>query len=180
MRRFTHFFLQIIFLLIGFGSSIYLVLNWGPYIFRQPLFLSLTSKSNKKVLEVPRAIRFPTLDMGQKIKPAGVVGNQWDTYEDAVSWLNTSAMLKSGGNIVLFGHNKKHLLGKMRDLQVGDPIVLTAGLDTKSYRVTQKIEVEPQELKYVLNREDRLTIYTCSGPFDSLRLFVIAVPFLET
>jgi LPXTG-site transpeptidase (sortase) family protein len=112
------------------------------------------------------------------IRPAAVVGNQWDTYDTAVSWLSTSAAPLTGGNIVLFGHNTQKLFGILKQLKRGDLLTVTTQERVIPYRVYESVEVMPSNITYITSDIDRLTMYTCSGPFDSRRLFVLARPLI--
>lgn len=166
-------------------SLLYLGSTYVARVFAQPGF-SLTSSpgnlpphASTVPLFPPTHIAIPAIGVFLPIKGANVTGNQWDTYPDSVSWLQTSATPGSSGNIILFGHNLKRLLGSLPYVQIGAKIQLTTDSGSYLYRIVEKIEVDPTDLSLVKNSANRLTIYTCSGAFDSKRFFVIAEPIFN-
>lgn len=127
---------------------------------------------------IPVFIKSFPLGVNIKIKEASIINNVWQIFPDATSHLNTSARIGESGNIIIYGHNKNEVLGPIRWAKEGEKIELT-GEDGKnySYIVVKTDIVDPNNLEYILSKsEETLTIYTCTGFFDSKRFVVVAKP----
>lgn len=124
----------------------------------------------------PHTIEIPSISLTMNIKPAVALANDWQVYDDAVSWLSTSGNLNSG-NIVLYAHNKKDAFGKIIQMGIGNEIILKSDQIEQKYQVTQIFDATPKDIHLLENtNENKLTMYTCSGWFDAKRFFVIALP----
>ncbi len=112
------------------------------------------------------------------IDPASLIRNEWSISDNHASYLTRSARPGEIGNIILYGHNKREILGNIRAYTGGEPITLTTTDGKKHiYKVVETHEVEPTEVKYLQpTEEETLTIYTCSGFWDRKRFIVIAKP----
>lgn len=102
----------------------------------------------------------------------------WTISENEASHLATSANPGEAGNIIIYGHNKRTILGNIRALKGKEIITVTTedGGEHK-YQVTKIIEVNPNQTKFLEPTEDEtLTLYTCSGFMDSKRFIVQAKP----
>ena len=116
--------------------------------------------------------------------------NIWDTPDHfAAGWLKTSAPVGAAGNTVLDGHHniKGKVFRYLRNLEMGDIIVLYAAGQERIYRVDQKLilkeEDEPLEVRqanaqYISpTTDERLTLVTCWPPTgNSHRLIIVALP----
>jgi LPXTG-site transpeptidase (sortase) family protein len=126
--------------------------------------------------EIPVYIKIYPVGVDIKIKEAGIVDGVWQVFPDSLSHLASSARIKEGGNIVIYGHNKDNILGPIRYLQEGAKIELK-GEDGKSYyyEVTKTDTVDPANLGYIEpKKEEVLTLYTCTGFLDSKRFITVA------
>ncbi|MGI5828539.1 MAG: sortase [Patescibacteria group bacterium] len=121
----------------------------------------------------PDMVIIPSINLEMPVKEASVSANNWEVFDGAVSWLKTSGTMEKG-NIVLYGHNEKENFGKIIQLKVGDVIVVRNQHFEKWFKVTKGVEIPSSDLSYLQNTQDSLTMYTCSGWFDSKRYFVIA------
>lgn len=124
---------------------------------------------------IPLNITIDRLNLTLPIKEATVSANDWQVYDDAVSWLKGSGNL-GGGNIVLYGHNSKTFFGKIIQLGVGDQIVVSGAARDKIYIVEKSYQTNRWDLSAITASDEQLTMYTCSGWFDANRWFVIAKP----
>lgn len=116
--------------------------------------------------------------------------NVWDTPDHfAAGWLKTSAPVGVPGNTVLDGHHniKDKVFRYLRNIEVGDIIILYAADQKRIYRVDQKLilkeEGEPLEVRqanaqYISpTTDERLTLVTCWPPTgNSHRLIIVALP----
>ncbi|NMB57478.1 sortase, partial [Candidatus Beckwithbacteria bacterium] len=126
----------------------------------------------------PQSIEIPILDLKMEIKEASVSANNWEIYDNAVSWLKNSGDLKSG-NMILYAHNDLSKFGKIIQLGQGSEIILKNQWQEKHYKVIDAFQTSNQDLWPIEAKENRLTMYTCSGLFDVNRFFVIAEPVEE-
>jgi len=124
---------------------------------------------------IPLNIKIDRLNLTLPIKEATVSANDWQVYDDAVSWLRGSGNLNSG-NIVLYGHNSKTLFGSIIQLGIGDQIAINGSMGDKTYIVEKSYQTNRWDLSAITTADEQLTMYTCSGWFDANRWFVIAKP----
>lgn len=137
-----------------------------------------TSSINKHVPYVPTAISIPSLSIQLPIHPAIVKNNTWETTDTGISYLITSTLPGKKGNSVFYGHNYESLLGKLPRIQAKDTIEITlSNGDHKKYTVSYTQIVTPDST-YIVDQtaDERITLYTCTGFFDSKRFVVVAVP----
>lgn len=123
----------------------------------------------------PVRIRIAKLNIELPIKAALLQNGEWDMFDDAVSWLASSAV-PGDGNIILYGHNRKHLLSKLTSLTQGDIIEVLQGNEWISYKVYESRIVNPKDVESIVSSSNQLTIYTCEGIFDQKRRVVYAKP----
>lgn len=100
----------------------------------------------------------------------------WTISNDSASYLVSSAKPTEPGNIIIYGHNTREILGNIRALKGSEKITLSLSDGTKrDYRVTTITEVSPDEVSLLLpTDQETLTLYTCSGFMDSQRFVVQA------
>lgn len=131
----------------------------------------------EKKNSLPASIAIPTLDLDLLIAPGIVKKNQWTLYDDKISWLATSEPPGSGKNVILYGHNRPLLFGKLDSLQIGEEIIVIDSSGAAfTYTVAQTRKVSPEDVDVIISPKNQLTLYTCEGSFDEKRLVVIAYP----
>ena len=124
----------------------------------------------------PAKIYIPKLVKILDITDGQVRNNRWTVATTGVSYLASSALPGEIGNSVIYGHNRKDILGDLPKVAVGDVIYITMqNGDIIKYEVFEKKEIKPTQVE-ILNetKDSRLTIYTCSGFLDQSRFVVIA------
>lgn len=117
---------------------------------------------------------FVDIDIDPQIYQSGT----WTISPDTASYLTASALPGNAGNIIIYGHNKRNILGNIRALKGSEIITLTM-LDgtTRNYQITSLTETNPEDTKLLRPTDSEiLTIYTCSGLLDSQRFVVRAIP----
>ena len=94
------------------------------------------------------------------------------------SYLKQSAKPGEPGNIIIYGHNTRQIMGNIRALKGYETIQLTTQDGTiHKYKISLIDEVDPSETKYLLpTEEETVTLYTCSGFMDKKRFIVQAKP----
>ncbi len=126
----------------------------------------------------PISLKIAKTNTNLLIEASEIINGNWQVSKNGVSFLNSSAVPGEDGNIVIYGHNKEKILGSLDTLKSGDDIeIITRDNVTHKY-IVKKIEtVSPTQIE-VINptSSEVLTIYTCTGLFDSKRLVVKAEP----
>ena len=166
-------------LLISFGLFIFFV---GASRFYQIRILSFTKPiavaQTSQVGELPTRITIPSIGIDLPIDLGEIRDGVWQISYSNPTFLNSSARPGTGGNVVIYGHNKKVIFGNLPYLSLGQKIFIkTAGGKIYTYEVYQKDFVGANRVDLVspTNKEE-LTIYTCWGFFDSQRVVVKAKP----
>ncbi len=107
-----------------------------------------------------------------------MVNNAWTVSEDKASHLAFSSNPGDGGNIIIYGHNKRKILGNIRAFKGNEIITITtADGGEYKYQINKIAEVDPKQTEFLKpTDEEVLTIYTCSGFMDAKRFIVQAKP----
>ncbi|MDZ4229403.1 MAG: sortase, partial [Patescibacteria group bacterium] len=118
----------------------------------------------------------PQINLHLPITEATVTDGSWEISPDGASHWDNSANPGETGNIVIYGHNKTNLFGPIRWLSLGEEVTITdADGNEHRYRITETATVSPNQIEYIQPKnEETLTLYTCTGLFDSQRYVVIA------
>lgn len=109
------------------------------------------------------------------------INDNWTISENNASYLSNSSHPGEPGNIIIYGHNKRSILGNIRALK-GDETITITTLDGAEhlYKISQIAEVDPSETQFLQpTDEETLTIYTCSGFLDKKRFIVQAKPVVS-
>jgi len=138
---------------------------------------TVIAQANLRASE-PKKILIPNQNIDLEIIPATIKDGVWETSDDKATHLASSMRPKEGGNIVIYGHNRKKIFGSLLDVSRGQIITLVNNDNEKfDYQVTQIQIVNPDQIEMVLPTDhEELTVYTCTGWFDSKRLVIKAQP----
>jgi LPXTG-site transpeptidase (sortase) family protein len=129
-------------------------------------------------LDTPVEIIIPSIQIDLTVEPGQIKDGVWLISESNATFLNTSATPGSGGNTVIYGHNKKAIFGNLPYLSLGQKIIIkTKSGKMYTYEAYQKdfVGADRVDLVSPTNKEE-LTIYTCWGLFDSQRVVLKAKP----
>ncbi len=101
----------------------------------------------------------------------------WQTTTKGVSYLAGSGVPGTKGNVIMYGHNWPNMLAKLTQVIPGDVILVTMNNGSKlKYTVELTQTVTPDQVHILNQTEDtRITLYTCSGFFDSKRFVVTGI-----
>lgn len=112
------------------------------------------------------------------IDPQVFVSGKWSVSQNHASYLVSSALPGNPGNIILYGHNKRTIMGNIRVLKGYEKITLTlADGSTRTYQIESMKQVSPTQTDLLSPTDtETLTLYTCSGFMDSQRFVVRAKP----
>jgi LPXTG-site transpeptidase (sortase) family protein len=136
-----------------------------------------TEDSDQRSFEkiIPEHLSIPSVEIDVDVKEAYVNENDWVLYNNAASYLNTSAGLSEFGNSVLYAHNTQNLFADLKNVMPGDRVHVQSGGRAYSYVVTETMEISPTQLDIVYSTDDeRITIFTCTNINYENRFVVVA------
>jgi LPXTG-site transpeptidase (sortase) family protein len=107
-----------------------------------------------------------------------VEGNNWTLSEQEAVYITQSARPGEKGNVIIYGHNTREVLGNIRALKGTEIITLTMDDgSTRDYQVKEMKEIKPEVVSDIQPTDyEVLTLYTCSGFADKNRFVVRAYP----
>lgn len=122
----------------------------------------------------PQTLRIPSQSLNLGIAQAQIKKGVWEIAESQASHLQLSARPGEKGNVVIYGHNKPEILGKLHQLRIGETVVLINDQGQEFvYQIENKKVVSPEFIEAVMSTNyEKLTIYTCTGFLDSQRLIL--------
>jgi LPXTG-site transpeptidase (sortase) family protein len=122
-------------------------------------------------ISVNKLINLPVVE-------AGKVNGVWAISQSAANHVHGSAVPGEPGNIIIYGHNAGNIFGPLDKAKIGDQIVVRTGdAITHRYMVASVIWVTPGHTELLSPTTiETLTLYTCGGLLDSLRIVIRAVP----
>jgi LPXTG-site transpeptidase (sortase) family protein len=112
------------------------------------------------------------------IVEAGRINGAWTISETSANHVYGSANPGSKGNVIIYAHNSEKLFGKLTDVKAGVRIAIrTTDSILHQYTVTSTEWVTTGHTELLAPTDTEiLTLYTCAGLLDSLRVVVRAVP----
>jgi len=149
------------------------------YLYQRSLSLQKEILASNQTLATNKVIpvRLKIWDMiNIPVEAVPLNHNQWLISETGATYLAESAGIGEPGNMIIYGHNKREILGNIRVLKGGEKFTI-GGSDGKQYQyqVSWVREVDPNETRWLQpTTTHALTIFTCSGLMDSRRFIVRA------
>ncbi len=122
----------------------------------------------------PVQLSIPAIKLSYKPVSVGLDKNRVPVVpKHDVGWYNLSAMPGQGENIVFWGHVLRFIatpdipapFARVKELKAGDAIVLTTAKGQEvHYKVTQAVQVTPDQVKYILpTGKEQVTLVSCIG-----------------
>lgn len=135
-------------------------------------------ENGKNKPEAPIKLLIPSVKIDVNVVPAEIVDGFWETATASASFgLGSSHPQETGGNTVIFAHAKPGLFADLRLVKKDDLIYLFTASKWFTYKVSEIKTVLPNQVEVVSPTQDKtLTLYTCTGYKDALRLVLIAKP----
>jgi LPXTG-site transpeptidase (sortase) family protein len=98
----------------------------------------------------------------------------WPLSDSHPVYLETSGTPEKPGNIVIYGHNTSKIFGNLSSVKEGSEVtIITNNNQSLTYKIDSIKKVFPQDVQILeQGREERITLFTCTGLFDSMRLVV--------
>jgi LPXTG-site transpeptidase (sortase) family protein len=173
---------------VGVRSSVFVftiglvLLIFGGLNYYRLRILSFTSvpieSTSAQKGELPVQITIPSLKIDQAIEAGSIKDGVWQISYQNATFLNSSARPGTGGNVVIYGHNKKAIFGNLPYLSLGQKIYIkTQDGQVRVYEAYKKEFVKPSRVDLIAPTDnEELTLYTCWGLFDSQRVVIKAKP----
>lgn len=138
--------------------------------------VSVKKIDTNKEDSMPVKIKIESRNIELPIIPQKLIGTNWQVTDKGVTYLTDSVLPGKVGNSILYGHNWTKLLGNLTLVTPGDIVEIAfANGQVKNFKVTNTQVVDPSQVSILKNTTDkRITIYTCTGLFDSKRFVVVA------
>ena len=155
----------------------------GLFIVPETSTLSMTSTSQQTAFTSIDGMEREDGSIGTlEIPSLGISMKVWEGETDESMakgvghYSSTSAW---AGNVGLCGHNRgssKYVIGAIKDLQIGDTIIYTTALGTRTYQVAVVEIIDNDDWGYLQSTTDnRITITTCLADHPESRVCVQAV-----
>ena len=142
-----------------------------------PIQIAPTLMKDENVSEEPIRIAIPSANIDINVVEAPVVNGYWETSDTTASHGMGSANPGQTGNTVIFAHARVGLFYNLKDLNMDDIIYVFTNKKWYAYKVTDITSVYPSQIEVIAPTKDqRLTLYTCTGYADNQRLIVVAKP----
>lgn len=182
MRRKLTKITGILCIIFGVGMLIYLGVD--RYFVEKSLTLSRTqvqtiaqdqAQTGQAQLALPTHVSIDGY-VNIDVEPLALLNKKWVVSDTEATYLQESARPGEKGNIIIYGHNKRAILGNMRYVKGNEIIHLTTadGKDHQ-YKILLRTVVSPNDITYLLpTRNETLTMYTCTGFWDSKRFILRA------
>lgn len=113
------------------------------------------------------------------VVPGEYKKGEWDLVSDKALYLKSSGIPGKKGNSVFYGHDTDAVFGKLEpNLKIGDRVTVSLSNSQKiTYKIDSLKRVYPNDISILKQTDSEvLTIFTCTGLFDSLRFVVTASP----
>jgi LPXTG-site transpeptidase (sortase) family protein len=151
--------------------------------FTQPSFLQpqvvqkqLSQKPTKKI-EYPIRIRIPSVEIDLPVVIAPIKNGYWELSDTSASYGWGSATPGEKGNMVIFAHARQGLFLPLQNIQLNAKVIISTAEQTFTYKVVKKMQVFPSDTNVIsFSNKEKLTLFTCTGLFDTKRLIVVAIP----
>lgn len=159
-------------------------LFWKGYGFYQKTVLSFNKAPSLSAQAYegvrPSKIIIDSAKIDIPITQSEIVNGVWEISDSGASFLKGSSAPGFGGNIVIYGHNRRAIFGRLKSVKKDDEVrVLNENGEMFKYKVTEILTVNPDQIEVVSpTNQEVLTIYTCTGFLDSKRLVVKANPLI--
>lgn len=144
---------------------------------QEPIRADYAFQNKNRERDIPVRIVIPSVSINLPITVAPLIGGYWQTSDSSASFGEGSSVPGGGGNTVIFAHAKEGLFLPLKNVRHGDTVYVYTQNKWFSYEINDIKEVTPNDV-YVVKptNDERLTLFTCSGFFDTKRLVVTARP----
>lgn len=126
---------------------------------------------------IPVKVTIHSVGIDSPVYETGMNGNIPATIENGASYFSESPLPGEKGNSIIYAHNWKNLFGPLVSVKPGDEVkVVYADGSSKIFEIEYVSVVDPSESTIIAPSKDaRVTLYTCTGLFDSKRFVAVAL-----
>lgn len=122
-------------------------------------------------------IVIPNIGIDLPIIEANIVNGYWELSETTASHGMGSANPGEMGNTVIFAHARDGLFLPLRNIKKDHKVYVLTQSSWQRYKVVEIKEVSPDKVEVIQpSKDERITLFTCSGFLDSKRLIVVGIP----
>lgn len=168
------FFLAFVFFSFSISFPLF---YWSWWINPNPIHIEKSLTQKQAVKEVPVHIRIPAVGIDLPIVVANVVNGYWELSDTTASYGLGSGLPGEKGNTVIFAHARPGLFLPLQFVGLQNKIFVSTATHTYIYKVTNITRVYPSDVAVIgPTKDETVTLFTCSGFADSMRLIVVAKP----
>ena len=135
------------------------------------------SYSDINISNPPVRITIKKVGIDLPIYPAKTNNGKLETTTKGASYVPASPLPGEVGNSIIYAHDWVSLFGPLLEVHPGDKIEVEYADKTKKHFIVQSTSVVPYSTSSSLSptSDKRITLYTCTGFFDSKRFVVVAL-----
>lgn len=167
---------SILFIVIGCGLVFFVATKNFDFSPKKPPEVKQSNNvTAKEKAHNAVSITIPAIAKTLPIEDGTYANGRWTVSKNGVSYYTKSVLPGEVGNSVLYGHDRKDVLGNIYSIKVGDQIQIKMDNgDMVVYEVYETRTIKPTDVA-ILNQttDSRLTLYTCSGFLDTARFVVL-------
>jgi LPXTG-site transpeptidase (sortase) family protein len=125
----------------------------------------------------PVRITIKNVGIDLPIYPAKTNNGKLETTTKGASYIESTPLPGEVGNSIIYAHDWVSLFGPLVEVHPGDTIEVEYADKTKKDFIVQSTRVVPYSMSGILSptKDRRITLYTCTGFFDSKRFVVVAL-----
>lgn len=136
---------------------------------------------DQNVSEQPTRVVIPDANIDLNVVEAPVKDGFWETSETNASHGMGSANPGQKGNSVIFAHARVGLFYNLKDVKKDDIVYIFTSEKWYAYKIIDITSVYPNQIEVIApSKDQRLTLYTCTGYSDSKRLIIVAKPIKQS
>lgn len=156
-------------------TNSYVVFEFSAQAAQDPIVIDGELLKHQDIsVDYPQKIIIPSLSIDLEVRPSEVVSGSWKVFEDAAGFGLGSATPDQAGNSVIFAHARDGLFAPLKKIKEGESIYLFTSNSWYEYSVSEIKSVAPTDTSVIQQTDDQtLTLFTCSGFADSMRLIVV-------
>lgn len=154
---------------------------YSVYLTQTPSPIAFTDYTPVKTVAAegiaPNRITISDLGIDLPVNQATIINNVWPTSSTSAEYLTSSPIPGNTGNSIIYAHDWVSLFGPLRSAKVGQKVVVTYPDKTKKTFVIAYTSIVPYNQASILapSKDNRITLYTCTGFLDSQRFVAVAI-----
>lgn len=164
--------------LMAFGAFIIVAtifLTQMAYITPDKQTIVLSKETSDDIY--PVSLELPQRSSNFDVEKDTIKYGLWPLSDSHPVYLETSGTPGKPGNVVIYGHNTQNIFGNLSAIKEGSEVTITTNNNQfLTYKIDSIKKVFPQDVEILQQgREERITLFTCTGLFDSMRLVVSGI-----